>query len=227
MTLKILRLQVPRKFVEKIGLTDMFIELEQLEILNAYQYDQNNFFSLQRIRFRPNRVAFVDKILRENLKAEYYEMLHQHGDEILCIMKQRCIAGFFPNFGMGPWAILFPISVEEKNIHVNLLSEEQYLSHIYEMIPKYVDSYQVVGISNVNNAQEIGQTGLFQMPFPSFTAKQRDIATYAAQHGYFESPKQITAKAIADKFQVTESAVNMHLKNAENLAMKFFFGEVA
>ena len=129
-------------------------------------------------------------------------------------------------FGQGPWAILFPISVGDKDIHLILLAEEQYLSHLYEAIAKITEAYYVVGVSNVNNMQDIDQTGQFQIPFPSFTAKQRDIATYAAQHGYFESPKKISAKAIAENFGLTESGVNIHLKHAENLAMKYFFGGI-
>ncbi len=224
MTLKILRLKVPRKFLEKIELLKMLDDIDWLEVLNAYQYDQTNFFSLQRIRFKPNRSALIDKIFKEKMKAQYYEVLNQQGDEVLCILKQTQDTGFFPMFGRGPWAIIFPISVGEIEIHLNLLAEEQELSRLTAQMTRITDSYDIISISNVHNVQELDQTGLLHMPLPNFTAKQRDVAMYAAQKGYFESPKKITAKALAEHFDITESAVNMHLKNAENLAMKFFFG---
>jgi predicted DNA binding protein len=63
------------------------------------------------------------------------------------------------------------------------------------------------------------------MPTPAFTTKQREIASFDSQHVYFKSPKQVSAKAISEHFGITESAVNYHLKNAEDLAMAFFFGE--
>ena len=87
MTLKILRLQIPRNSLEKIGLSEMLVDVSRVEVLNAYQYDQNNFFSLQRIVFKTNRIAFIDKIFREKMKTEYYELLHQRGEEVLCILK--------------------------------------------------------------------------------------------------------------------------------------------
>ncbi len=205
----------------------MLADLERVEVLNAYQYDQTNFFSIQRIRFRPNRIDLVDKILIEKLKAEYYEILSQQKDEILCIMKQSRETGFFPMFGQGPWAILFPISVGENEIHLNLLAEEQYLQRLYVLLEKFTDAYKVVGNSNVKDAEAIDQNGQFRLASPSFTTKQRDIASYAAQHGYFESPKKFTAEELAEHFKISTSAVNMHLKNAENIAMKYFFGGIS
>ncbi|KKL09535.1 hypothetical protein LCGC14_2564880, partial [marine sediment metagenome] len=50
--MKIIRLQIPGNFLEHIGFAELFQELEFVEILNAFQYDQNHFFSLQKIRFK-------------------------------------------------------------------------------------------------------------------------------------------------------------------------------
>ena len=63
------------------------------------------------------------------------------------------------------------------------------------------------------------------IPFPEFTKRQKDIATYAAKLGYFNSPKNISASKIAEHFDISVSAVNKLLKKAENMAMEFFFGK--
>ena len=49
--MKIVRLQIPGNFLEQIGFGSLFDELEFVEILNAFQYDQRHFFALQRIRY--------------------------------------------------------------------------------------------------------------------------------------------------------------------------------
>ena len=62
------------------------------------------------------------------------------------------------------------------------------------------------------------------IPYPKFTKRQIDIATYAARRGYFKIPKKISGKEIADHFKISETAVNNHLKRARNVAMEYFFG---
>ena len=48
--MKIIRLQIMGNFLEYIGFAELFQELEFVEILNAFQYDQTHFFALQKIR---------------------------------------------------------------------------------------------------------------------------------------------------------------------------------
>jgi predicted DNA binding protein len=224
MTLKIIRFSQPRKAVEKFGYMDFIADFDSLEVLNAYQYDTNSLFSLQRLKFKPDRIADLDKIFREKLNAEYYEVLSQQNDEILCILKQKRDNGLFSMLGQGPAALLCPIIVRGDEVQYQILAEEQYLASIFETLSKFTDSWKVTHMSNVEGMKDLDQFGQFHMNTPSFTAKQREIATYAAQHGYFKSPKQISGQTIAEHFEITESAVNWHLKNAENLAMSFFFG---
>jgi DNA-binding CsgD family transcriptional regulator len=210
--------------MERFDLVEMLTDIKHAEILNAYQYDNYNLFSLQRIWFKPNRITDLDKFFRERLNVEYYELLNQQNDEVLCILKQKRDTGFFKMLDQGPWAFLFPISIWEDRVQVQLLAEEQYLSRLYDGLSKF-SGVDVINVSNVEGIKGLDQVGQLKIPAPNFTAKQRDIASYAALHGYFESPKRISGKAIAEYFGVTEATVNIHLKNAENLAMKHFFGE--
>ncbi len=235
MTLKIVRFEMSREFVAQFPIAEMLTDVARVEILNAYQYESKSIFSLQRFRFKPNRNAPLDKILKDKLKVEYYELLDHQGDEVLCILKQKRDTGLFSIFGQGPWAVLFPINVWEDVVQCQVLAEEQYLSSIYEILSKSLelyraglsnptDAYQIISVNNIDGTKDLDKFGQFQTPRPNFTAKQKDVATYAAHHGYFESPKRTTGKAIAEHFGLTVSAANIRLKNAENLAMKYFFG---
>ncbi|OLS12624.1 MAG: hypothetical protein RBG13Loki_3769 [Promethearchaeota archaeon CR_4] len=223
MTLKIIGFSQSRQSVEKFGFMDLLVDFDQLEVLNVYQYDGHSLFSLQRLKFKPNRIGDLDKILREKYNVEYYEVLHQQNDEVLCILKQKRDTGFFLVLGQGPAALLCPITIREDVVQLQILAEEEYLVSIFETLSKFSDSWKVTHIRNIERMKDLDHFGQFKTPTPRFTAKQRDIATYAAQHGYFKSPKRISGKTIAKHFGITESAVNLHLKNAENLAMTFFF----
>ncbi|MHA1731768.1 MAG: helix-turn-helix domain-containing protein [Promethearchaeota archaeon] len=203
----------------------MLEDLERLEILNAYQYDQKNFFSMQRIKFKPGMIKELERIVKYTFKAHYFQLLEQVGDEIVCIIKQRRTAGFWPMLEMGPWAFLFPLVVDPEFILINVLAEEDFVYKLYEFLDEYKASYRIVGTSSVNTISKINkEAGAFSLPAPGFTDRQRDIASYAAKHGFFEEPKKITARQIADHFGISESAVNNNLRKAQHLAMKYFFG---
>ncbi|MGQ9722080.1 MAG: helix-turn-helix domain-containing protein [Candidatus Jordarchaeum sp.] len=224
--MKTIRLQISGKFLDALGMTQMLEDIDRVDVLNAYQYDQKNFFSLQKICFKPDKASQIDQIIKQKLNPNYFLKLKQTGSELLCIMKQRRTEGFFPVLEPGPWAFIFPISVTHDLILINILIQEEYIPNLYNIISAFTDSYKVIGISNLDPTDNIShQIGQYRIPLPNFTTRQQDIATYAAKNGYFNSPKKITAKQIAQHFKISETAVNKHLRKAENLAMKYFFGE--
>jgi predicted DNA binding protein len=88
------------------------------------------------------------------------------------------------------------------------------------------DNYKIIGMTDINDIKN-SEAEVWQslIPFPNFTPKQEEIVKFAAKNGYFTTPKKISAKKIALKFEISESAVNKHLRNATNLAMDYFFGK--
>jgi hypothetical protein len=228
--MKFLRLQIPRNFLHELGLADIFKNIESLEIISAYQYDQKNFFSLQKITFQRGLLSKINPTLLSDMIAKkmgtiMFELIEQMGDTVLCIMKQSRETGFWPSNLLGPWAFLFPITVTGHSIIISIMVEEEYLEELKEVIGRYTADYGILAQGDMDKAGgESIQRGLFNLPTPAFTDRQREIAAYAAKKGYFESPKRISADEIASHFQITVSAVNENLRKAEHLAMKFFFG---
>jgi len=224
--MKIIRLQIPGNFLEHIGFGNLFKELEFVEILNAFQYDQKHFFALQKIAFKPNSTIDLDKYVKENYKPESFQLLDQKNNEVLCIIDQSRSSGFFPIIDSGPWAFLFPIHVSKDVVLINIISQNYYVNKLLKILSSFTENYKIVGMSDLNDIREFDESiWRTTIPFPKFTKKQQDIATYAAKHGFFKSPKKISAKSIAENFGISESAVNKHLRNANNLAMEYFFGK--
>ncbi len=227
--MKIVRLQIPGNFLEYIdtGFVDLFQNLEFVEILNAFQYDQKNFFTLQRIRFKPNSFQDLNKFIRDRFKPQFFKLLHQSGNEIICIMRQSRSSGFFPIFESAQgWALLFPIHVSQEVLLINIISQTKNINKLFNIISSFTNDYKIIAMTDVDKLDKFDNT-LWKsaMPFPEFTERQRDIASFAAKYGYFKSPKKITALEIAEKFGISVSAVNKLLKKAENTAMEFFFGK--
>lgn len=226
--MKIIRLQIPGNFLEYIdvGFVDLFQNLEFVEILNAFQYDQKNFFTLQKIRFKPNSFQDLNKFVIDHFKPQFFKILHQSGNEIICIMRQSRSSGFFPIFDSAQgWALLFPIHISQEVLLINIISQTENIKKLFDIISSFTKDYKIIGMTDVDKLDKFDNT-LWRsaMPFPEFTKRQKDIATYAAKEGYFKSPKRISASKIAENFGISVSAVNKLLKKAENIAMEFFFG---
>jgi predicted DNA binding protein len=222
----ILRLQIPGRFLEAIGVSSMLADIERVEILQAYQYDQQNFFSLQRILFKVGAMENLEKIVKEKFGGYYFQILEKTSDnEIICIMKQKRTQGFWPLLDAGPWAFIFPIYVDSDKILINIIAEEAYVTKLKTTISKFTTDYNIIAQNKIDTMSKFEDViGRSSIPFPNFTNRQREIAGYAAKRGFFESPKKITADNLADHFKISVSAINELLRKAENIAMSFFFG---
>ena len=223
--MKIIRLQIPGNFLEHVGFADLFTKLQFIEILNAFQYDQNHFFALQRIKFKPNLIKNLDNYIKKKFNPQSFQLLNQSKDEIICIMNQNKTSGFFPIVDSGPWAFLFPIHVSQEVLLINIISQNEYVNKLFDVINSFTENYEILGMTDLDKIDAIDQTiWRSTIPFPNFTKRQQEVAAYAAKRGFFKTPKKTSAAQIANHFGISESAVNRLLKTAKNLAMEYFFG---
>ena len=223
--MKIIRLQIPGNFLVHVGFADLFQNLEFIEILNAFQYDQNHFFALQRIKFKPGIIKDLDNYIKKKFNPQSFQLLNQTNNEIICIMNQNKTSGFFPIVDSGPWAFLFPIHVSQEVLLINVISQNEYVNKLFDVINSFTEKYKIIGMTDLDKIDEVDQTiWRSAIPFPKFTKRQQEIASFAAKKGFFKIPKKIRAVQIADHFGISESAVNKLIKSARNLAMEYFFG---
>ena len=224
--MKIVRLQISGNFLERIGFKNLFDKLEFIEILNAFQYDQTHFFALQKIRFKPKLKVNITEFIQFNFEPESFQLLDQTGSEVICIMDQSRSTGFFPIIDSGPWAFLFPIHVSRQMVLLTMISHENYIKNLFEILSSFTDDFRIMGMADIDKIKQFDESiWRSVIPFPKFTIRQKEIASYAAQRGFFKSPKEIKAKEIASHFKIKEATVNKHLKKAKNLAMEYFFGK--
>ena len=225
--MKIIRLQIPGNFLVHVGFAELFEELEFVEILNAFQYDQKHFFALQRIKFKEKVIKNLTQYIEELFSPESFQLLERRGNEIIGILDQKRSAGFFPIIDSGPWAFLFPIHVSSKVLLINIISRKEYVDILFKVLKRLTkNNYKIIGMTDVNDIKTSGpEVWQSLIPFPKFTPKQEEIVKYAAKNGFFTSPKKISAKDLSSKFNITESAINKHLRKATNLAMDYFFGK--
>ena len=151
-------------------------------------------------------------------------ILGESNKEVICILQQHWKSNYFPYLQPGPWAYLFPIIVTESLILLNLITHESFKQKLFESISSISNlAYKISAVIRFDDIQDV--KSLIQVePYPRFTTRQQEISMYAAQNGFFESPKAITALEIANHFEITVSAVNRHIRNVENTIMRAHFG---
>jgi predicted DNA binding protein len=215
--MKIERIQISSDFLENMGFHNFFDGILHLEMLNNFHYDQNHFFSLERILFKPE-VKDWETVLRKSHPIESVELLKKTGNSILCIAKSKSENGFWPTLEQGPWAIIPPISIDPESITLTLIADEKFLPKIYKLMSKISKKMKILAISNIDSTDPIDQKEL-----PRFTSRQREIAKFAVRKGYLESPKKIQASEIAAHFGISVSAINEHVRKVERIALEYFF----
>ena len=121
----IIRFEVSGKqLLEQIGLGKIFEKINYLEMIQAYQYDKSSFFSLQRLVFKEEapRGDELKTFITKNFHAEFINILGESNKEVICILQQNWKSNYFPYLQPGPWAYLFPITVTERLILLNVTS---------------------------------------------------------------------------------------------------------
>ena len=215
--MKIIRLQIPGNFLEYIGFGELFQDLEWVEILKAFQYDQTHIFSLQRIKFKSILGSDFETLIKQKFNPQSFQLLSRLKDEITCIMYQNKTTGFFPVIDSGPWALVFPIFTSKEFLLINIIAQNEYIPKLLQIISSFTESYKIIAMTNVNKANKIDDIiGKYAIHFPDFTKRQKEVASFAAKNGYFRSPKRITANKIAENFGISITAVNRHLKTTHH-----------
>lgn len=224
--MRLLRVQVSAKFLKLMGLGDLLSDVERVEILNAYQYDKRNFFSMQRIIFQEGKIDDLQgddlkKYARKTFGATDFDLLERTESHIIiCMMRQHRFRGFWTVIPSGPWALVPPVVVDHKSAVLSVIATESFIKRIFRVLKTWAREFSVLANMVINDYE----SDLMLQPRPKFTKRQREIATYAVRHGFYETPKQVSARTIADHFDITPSTMNEHLRKAEKTAMSFLFG---
>ncbi|MHA1340371.1 MAG: helix-turn-helix domain-containing protein [Promethearchaeota archaeon] len=232
--MRIIKLQIQNRFLKILGLMDILKNFEKIEILNIFQYDRKNFFSIQKITFKPgflsnnddqhNKEDFIINYLKKHLNAVEIDLIDKvDEDSIICMMHQRRVKGFWTLIiPKGPWAIIAPITIDKNESIVSIITTEKFFMgklrnalRPYGRYIKVLANTRMLEFQSTNNIQ----------PFPNFTKRQQQIAKFAVKNGYYNLPKKINIEDIAKKFNLSASTVGEHLRKVESIAMQYFFGK--
>jgi predicted DNA binding protein len=217
--MRVFKIEIPTTLLDEFGIPDFFKVIRHIDTVQIYQYDRTNFFSLHHIYFRPMEIQEFDTYSKTLFQAQSVQVLERHGDEILCIMKQRNSSGFWPALMSGSWALLPPISIDPDLILFSIIiKEDDEIATLFKHLQTF-KSFRILASSNPAEVLENLNQGL-----PGLTFRQREIMTYAQRLGYFDIPKKVSTQKIAEHFHVSASAIINHVQKAEKILMRYYFG---
>lgn len=219
MIMKLLKIQISSDILSKRGHPLIFEYISFIEIQNILQYDPNNLFLLAKI--------IIDKELEESndfrlIEAydtvQFFHVLKRRANELLCLLRLNTSIPLWPELEAKIWAVIPPIIMDPTSLHFNLIVSEKALKILHQFLSEQANSYRILAIEDVKRNFQADP-----LISPNFTNRQRKISQYAYRNGYFESPKKISAREIAEKFEISSSAITKHLRKTTKKAMKFFF----
>ena len=223
--MRIIKLKISADIFEAFFGFNIMNDIEQIEVKVNFQYGEDSFFSLQEIIFKESVGDNWEQILRKYFNVKFVHLLHRAGNTIQCILKIKTGGPIWKALN-GNWAIVPPIKITSQYVSVILILPLEYIELVYDFLNKNAMSYEIASITSIDS------NGFFEMDKSmntrknlelKITPRQKEVVNYAVKHGYYHSPKKVSAEEIGEKFNITVSAVNQLLRKVEHGVMNHYF----
>lgn len=201
-----------KKIVLKIPIDPRYQEifdlLEKYETLQIHRYDENIIYVTQKMQFKSANSHPKDLVGKFGI--EFNEVLFENKQkkEYICFTKHhwhKDLQIFFKNTEI---LIESPIVLEEDSIIIKFISHGKNIDAIIEHQKKtFNDNFKILSITSVHPNKDNLQLLL--------TERQKGIAYYAVNNGYYEIPRKIDSEHMANHFGISKSALHEHLRKIE------------
>lgn len=209
-------IELPREFVVKYGYKEIFDYVERFELLRIYRYDKHDMLTMQKFIFndtktRPkhilglNGISFIE-VLKEN----------PNKNEYICLVKTHSVIGFTEMFEKFDLILDYPLIITREILKIPFISHQDELKAVVDQLRSIVgQDFKILGIYPVRSE--------FDNLYNILTTKQLDIMTTSAKSGFFDIPRKISTNELANKFNISKSALNEHMRKVERKIFNFLF----
>ncbi len=198
---------------------EFFNVVERYEVIQILRYDNENIWMIFKVRFIDTHAT--PKIL-EKLNLEFYDLSVIAEDkskgEYVCFSRhhwpKKVIKILFKN--IESFLIELPILFEDSSISVKFLIEDNTLDKFLKLVEEKENMFEIVSITSKNPN--------YDQLYLNLTERQKEIIFYAVQHGYYDIPRKIDSRELADRFNVSKSVLWEHIRKIERYVFKSIFG---
>ena len=204
-----------KKIVLKIPLDprakEFFDLLEKYELLQIHRQDEDQIFATQKVKFKDPKMN--PKMLEgKNYGIPYIEVIKEDrgNNEFIFFSKHNWIKETKQFLDRLDLIIDPPIILEQDRLLVSIITESKNVDEFINVLDNYYNGkLEILSISNIHPN--------YENLFLKLTNRQKEIVYYAIQHGYFEIPRRINSKKIANHFKISRSALYKHLRKIERI----------
>ena len=202
-----------KKIVLKIPLDPMSKEffglLEKYELLQIHRQDDDQIFATQKVKFKDPKMH--PKMLEgEHYGMSYIEVIKEEraNNEFIFFSKHNWVKKTKEFLDKLDLIIDPPIILDQDRLLVSIITESKNVDEFINSLNRFYNGgLEILSISHL----PLNHENLFL----KLTDRQKEIVYYAIQHGYFEIPRRISSKKIADHFKISRSALYEHLRKIE------------
>ena len=191
--------------------------VEKYEIFQIHRYDENQINVTQKAKFKDTKMH--PKMLEgKRYGMPYIEVLGEDKvkNEYIFFSKHNWIEEMRKFFGHLDIIIEPPIILDQDRLLISFLTDNKDIDEILDSQASiFNEDFEILSISLVHPN--------FENLYLILTDRQKEIAFYATQHGYYEIPRMITSKALADHFNISRSALCEHLRKIEKILFNSVF----
>jgi len=223
--MRVVRLRLPRAIFALWGLDfeHMLEGVKHCEILEIYQYDYQSILSKMRITFE-SEFTIPDSDLapyfEKKLLAKYFYHLNRDKTEITCIVKQERDTPV-GNLQDITWAFIPPVSIQADTVVLSIIIPERELNVLIDSMSENTE-FKVLSNTRIEDFK--GGFGYKGFSMPDLTKRQEEIIMHAIKRGYYETPKKISGKELADELHITYATFYEHVRKVERKIIKHLFG---
>ena len=202
-----------KKIVLKIPLDSMakqfFDLLEKYELLQIHRQDEDQIFATQKVKFKDPKMD--PKMLEgKNYGMSYIEIIKEDrgNNEFIFFSKHKWIKQTKDFLDKLDLIIDPPIILDQDRLLVSIITDSKNIDKFVESLDSFYNTkLEILSISDIQPN--------YENLFLKLTDRQKEVAYYAVQHGYFEIPRRINSKKIANHFKISRSALYDHLRKIE------------
>ena len=202
-----------KKIVLKVPLDPkskkFFDLLENYELLQIHRQDDDQIFVTQKVKFKDPQMH--PKMLEgDHYGLSYIEVIEENKakKEFIFFSKHNWVKETKMLLDKHDLIIDPPIILDENRLLTSIITESKNVDRFVNTLTKYYKGgLEILSISHI----PLNYENLFL----KLTDRQKEIAYYAVQHGYYEIPRKINSENIAVYFKITQSALYEHLRKIE------------
>ncbi|MFX1388426.1 MAG: helix-turn-helix domain-containing protein [Promethearchaeota archaeon] len=210
-----------KKIVLKVPLDSQsrkfFDLMEKYELLQIHRQDEDQIFATQKVKFKDPKMH--PKMLEgEHYGMSYIEVINQDkgNNEFIFFSKHKWIKQIKEFLDKLDLIIDPPIILDQDRLLVSIITVSKNVNKFVESLDAfYNNKLEILSISDIQPN--------YENLFLKLTDRQKEIVYYAIQQGYFEIPRRINSKKIANHFKISRSALYEHLRKIEKIIYNTIF----